>query len=161
MDVYIKAHGYRYQFSSVAQSCLTLCNPMKCSTPGLPVHHQLPESTQTNVHCVCDAIQPSQPLPSPSPPALNLSQHQSLFKWVSPSHQVAKILVFQLHNQSFQWTPRTNLQGGLVGSPCSPKDSQESSPKPQFKSISSSVLSFLYSPTLPSIHDHWKNHSLD
>ena len=81
---------------------------------------------QTNVHCVHDAIQPSQPLPSPSPPALNLSQHLSLFKWVSPSHQVAKILVFQLHNQSFQWTPRTNLlQDGLVGSPCSPRDSQK------------------------------------
>ena len=78
------------QFSSVAQSCLTLCDPMNCSMPGLPVHHQLPEFTQTHVHWVCDAIQPSHPLSSPSPPALNLSQHQGLFKWVSLSHQVAK-----------------------------------------------------------------------
>ena len=74
------------QFSSVAQSCPTLCVPMNRSTPGLPVHHQLPESTQTQVHWVGDAIQPSHPLSSPSPPALNLSQHQGLFKWVSSSH---------------------------------------------------------------------------
>ena len=71
--------GYSLQFSSVAQSYLTLCDPMNCSTPNLPVHHQLPEATQTHVHCVSDAIQPSHPLSSPSPPALNLSQHQSLF----------------------------------------------------------------------------------
>ena len=77
------------QFNSVAQSCPTLCDPMNLSTPGLPVHHQLPESTQTYVHRVSDAIQPSYPLSSPSPPALNLSQHQGLFKWVSSSHQVA------------------------------------------------------------------------
>ena len=70
----------KIQFSSVAQSCLTLCDPMNCSTPGFPVHHQLPKSTQTHVHCVSDAIQPSHPLLSPSPPALNLSQHQGLFK---------------------------------------------------------------------------------
>ena len=90
------------------------------------------------------------------------SQHQGLFKWVSSSHQVAKVLEFQLQHQSYQWTPRTNLlQDGLVGSPCSPRDSQESSPAPQFKSINSLLLSFLYSPTLTSIHDHWKNHSLD
>ena len=139
-----------------------LATHMNCSTPGLPVHHQLPESTQTHVHWVGDAIHPSHPLSYPSPPALNLSQHQGLFKWVSSSHQVAKVLEFQLQNQSFQWTPRTDvLQNGLVGSPCSPRDSQESSPTPQFKSINSLVLSFLYSPTLTSIHDHWKNHSLD
>ena len=77
------------QFSSVAQSCPTLCNAMNCSTPGFPLHHQLPESTQTRVHRVGDAIQPSHPLSSPSPPALNLSQHQGLFKWVISSHQVA------------------------------------------------------------------------
>ena len=77
-------------FSSVAQSHLTLCDPMNRSTPGLPVHHQLPESTQTHVHCVGDAIQPSHPLFSPSPPALNLSQHQGLFQWASSLHQVAK-----------------------------------------------------------------------
>ena len=73
------------QFSSVAQSCPTLCDPMNHSTPGLPVHHQLLESTQTHVHCVGDAIQPSHPLSSLSPPALNLSQHQGLLKWVSSS----------------------------------------------------------------------------
>ena len=85
------------KFSSVAQSCPTLCYPMNHSTPVLPVHHQLPECTQTHVHWVSDAIQPSHPLLSPSPPALNLSQHQGLFKWVSSSHQVAKVLEFQLH----------------------------------------------------------------
>ena len=83
--------------SSVAQLCLTFCDPMNRSTPGLPIHHQLPESTQTHVHWVGDAIQPSHPLSSPSPPAPNLSQHQGLFKWVSSSHQVAaKVLEFQL-----------------------------------------------------------------
>ena len=83
------------QFSSVAQSCLTLCDPMNHSTPGLPVHHQLPEFTQTHVHRVHDAIQPSHPLSSPSP-APNPSQHQSLFQWVNSSHEVAKVLEFQL-----------------------------------------------------------------
>jgi len=84
------------QFSSVAQSCLTLCDPMNHSTPGLPVHHQLQEFTQTHIHWVSDAIQPSHPLSSPSPPAPNPSQHQSLFQWVSSSHEVAKVLEFQL-----------------------------------------------------------------
>jgi len=97
------------QFSSVTQSCLTLCDPMGCSMPVLPVHHQLPELTQTHVHWVGDAIQPSHPLLSPSPPALNLSQHQGLFKWVSFLHHVAKLLEFQFQHQSFQWTPETDL----------------------------------------------------
>ena len=97
------------QFSLVTQSCLTLCGPMNYSMPGLPVHHQLPESTQIHVHRVYEAIQPSHPLSSPSPPALNLSQHKGLFKWVSSSHQVAKILEFQLQHQSFQWKPRSDL----------------------------------------------------
>ena len=97
------------QFSSVTQLCLTLCDPMNSSTPGLPVHHQLPEFTQTHVHWVRDAIQPSHPLSSPSPPDLNLSQHQGLFKWVSSSHQVAKVLEFQLQHQSFQWIFRTDF----------------------------------------------------
>ena len=98
----------------------------------------------------------------PSPPALNPSQHQSLFQWVNSSHEVAKVLEFQLQHRSFQRNPRADLlQNGLVGPPCSPRDSQESSPTPQFKSINSSVLSLLHSPTLTSIHDHWKNHSLD
>ena len=97
------------QFSSVAKSCPSLCNPMNRSMPGLPVHHQLPESTQTHVHRVNDVIQPSHPLSSPSLPTLNLSQHQGFFQWVSSSHQVAKVLEFQLQHQSFQWTPRTDL----------------------------------------------------
>ena len=147
-------------FSSVAQSCLTLCNPVGCSTPGFPVHHQLLEFTQTHVHWVGDAVQPSYPLLSPSPPTFNLSQHQGLFQWVSSSHQVAKVLEFQLQHQSFQWIFRTDfLQDWLVGSPCCPRDSQGSSPTPQFKSINSSALSFIYSPTLTSINDYWKNHS--
>ena len=98
-----------YQFSSVVQLCLTLCDSMNRSMQGLPVHHQLPESTQTPVHWVSDAIQPSHPLSSPSPPALNLSHHQGLFKWVSSLPQVARVLEFQLQHQSFQWTPRTDL----------------------------------------------------
>ena len=97
------------QFSSVTQSCLTLCNPMNCSTPGLPVHHQLLKFTQTHVHVVSDAIQPSHPLSPPSPPAPKPSQHQGLFQWVNSSHEVAKVLEFQLEHQSFQWTPRTDL----------------------------------------------------
>ena len=97
------------QFSSVAQSCLTLCDPMNCSTPGLPVHHLLLEFTQTHAHRVSDAIQPSHPLSFPSPPALNPSQHQGLFQWVNSSHEVAKVLEFQLQHQSLQWTPRTDL----------------------------------------------------
>ena len=97
------------QFSSVAQLFPTLCDPMNHSTPGLPVHHQLPESTKTHVHWVSDAIQPSHSLSSPSPTAFNLSQHQGLFQWVSSSHQVAKVLEFQLQHQSFQWRPRTDL----------------------------------------------------
>ena len=90
-----------YQFSSVAQSCLTPWEPMNHSTPDLPVHHQLPETTQTHVHRVSDAIQPSHPLSSPSPLALNLSQHQGLFQWVSSLQQVAKVLELQLQHQSF------------------------------------------------------------
>ena len=102
-------------FISLAQSCLTLCDPMNHSMPGLPVHHQHPEFTQTLVHQVGDAIQPSHPLSSPSPPAPNLSQHQGLFKWVSSSHQVAKVLEFQLQHQSFQWTFRTWSSLGWTG----------------------------------------------
>ena len=102
--------GGHHQFSSVQLlSCVQLCNTMNRSTPGLPVHDQLLESTQTHGHWVGDTNQPSYPLSSPSPPALNLSQHQGLFKWVSSSHQVAKVLDFQFQYQSFQWTPRTYL----------------------------------------------------
>ena len=95
--------------SSVTQSCLILCDPMDCSMPGLPIHCQLPEFTQTHAHWVGDAIQLSHPLFSPSPLALNLSQHQGLFQWVSSQHQVAKVLVSQLQHQSFQWIPRIDL----------------------------------------------------
>ena len=98
------------QFSSVQSlSRAQLCDPMDCSMPGFPVHHQLPELTQTHVHWFGDGIQPSHPLSSPSPPTLNLSQHQGLFKRVSSSHQVAKVLEFQLQHQSFQWILRIDL----------------------------------------------------
>ena len=97
------------QFNSATQSCLTLCDPMDCSTPGPPVHHQLMKFTQIHVHPASDAIQPSYPLLSPSPPASNLSQNQGLFQWVKSLHEVAKVLEFQLQRQSFQWTPRTDL----------------------------------------------------
>ena len=132
---------------------------MDRSTPSLPVHHQLPESTQTHVHQVGDAIQPSHSLSSPSPPALNLSQHQAVFQWVSSSHQEAEVLEFQPQHQSLSfeglisfriaWFDLFAVQGTL-----------QSSPTPQFKGINSSTLSLLYGPTLTPIHDYWKNHSL-
>ena len=150
------------QFSSVTQSCPTLCDPMNRNTPGLPVHHQLPEFTQTHVHQVSDAIQPSHPLSSPSPPAPNPSQHQGLFQWVNSLHEVAKVLEFQLQHHSFQRTPRTDrLYNGLVGSPCSPRDTQGSSPAPEFKSINSLCLSLLYGPTFTLIHYSWRKYSFD
>ena len=110
-----------------------------------PVHHQLPELAQTHVHQVTDATQPSHPLLSSFPPAFNLSQHQGLFKWVSSSHQVARVLEFQFQHQSFQWTPGLIPLGltGLIS--LQSGDFQESSPTPQFKSINSSALSFLHS----------------
>ena len=149
----------RSQFSSVTQSCLTFCDPTDCSMPGFPVHHQLRsllklmsiESVRPSNHLIV-----CRPLP---PPIFNLSQHQGLFQWVSSSHQVATVLELQLQ---YQWIFKTDLlYDGLVGSPCSPRDSQESSPIPQFESISSSALSLFYSPTLTSVYDYWKNHSFD
>jgi len=132
---------------------------MNRSMPGFPVYHQLPEFTQTYVRRVSDAIQPSLPLSSPSPPAPNPSQHQSLFQWVNSSHEVAKVLEFQLQHHSFQRNPRADLlQNRLVGSPCSPRDSQESSPTPQFKSINSLMLSLLHSQTIldvPKLQISW------
>ena len=95
--------------SSVAQSCPTLCDPMNRSMPSLPVHHKLMEFTQTHAPRVSDVIQPSHPLSSPFPPAPNPSQHQGLFQCVNSSHEVAKVLEFQLQHQSFQRTPRTEL----------------------------------------------------
>ena len=97
------------QFSPIAQSCLTLCNPTDCSTPGFSVLHELPHLAQTHVQRVGDAIQPSHPLSSPSPPTFSLSQHQDLFQWVSFSHHVAKVLELQLQHQSLQWIFRVDF----------------------------------------------------
>ena len=153
---------WRVQFSSVAQSCPTLCDPMDYSTPGLPVYHQLPELTQTHVHWASDAIQPSHPLSSPSPPALNLSQHQGLFQGGSSSLQVAKVLEFQLQPSVLpmniqEWFPLGWTGWILMLS----QGLWRVFSTPQFKSISSSVLSFLYSPALTSIYDDWKNYHFD
>ena len=109
----LKSH-INYKLSSVQYSRSVVSNslqPMNRNTPGLPVHHQLPEFTQTHVHRVSDAIQPFHPLLSPSAPAPNPSQHQGLFQWLNSSHEVAKVLEFQLQCQFFQWTPRTDLLG--------------------------------------------------
>ena len=147
-----------FQFSSVTQSCSASYTPTDCSIPGFPNFHQLPELAQTHVHQVGDAIQSFHHLSSLSSPSFNLLQHYGLFQWVSSLHQLAKVL--ELQHQSFQF--RTDfLQDGLVGSPCSPRDSRESSPTPHLKSVNSSALSFLYGPTLTYIHDYWKNHSFD
>ena len=136
--------------------------PHRLHQPGFPVLHYLQELAQTHVHWVNAAIQPSHPLSSASPPAFNLSQHQGLFQWVSPLHWLAKVLEPCLQHQSFRWLFRTDFfYDWLVGSPCSPKDSQESSPAPQFESISSLSPSLLYGPTLTSVHDYWKKHSFN
>ena len=149
------------QFRSVTQSFPTLGDLMDCSTQGLPVHHQLRKFTQTHVHWVGDAIQPPHPLSSPSPPSFNLSQHQGLFKWVNSSHQVAKVLVSASASASnepsglisfrMDWLDLLSVQGTL---------------KSLFQHYSSkaSILwhsGFFIAPTLTSIHDYWKNHSLN
>ena len=108
-SVSLQWHHSVSQFSSVTHSCLTLCDPMNRSTPDLPVHPPAPRVHPNPCAWVGDAIQPSHPLLSPSPPAPNPSQHQALFKWVSSSHQVAKVLEFQLQHQSFQWISRVNF----------------------------------------------------
>ena len=149
------------QFSSIVQSCPTLCNPMNRRTPGLTVHHHLLELTQTHVHRVCDAIQPSQPRSSPSHPDPNPSQHQSfpmsqLFIWGGHSTGVSALASF-LPKKSQGWSP-SEWTGWIS---LQSKGLSESSPTPQFKSINCSALSLLHSPTLTSIHDHRKNHSLD
>ena len=137
-----------------AKSCPTLCNSMDYSMTGSSVICYLSEFAQIHIHWVNDIIQPSHPLSPHSPPALNLSQHQGLFQWISTSHQVAQVLELQLHHQSFQWISRVDfLQDWLVWSPCSPRDSQESSPTPQSKSIHSLVISLLYGLTLTSLND--------
>ena len=134
--------------------------PTGLQNTRLPCPSYLPELAQIHVYWVSDAIQlSSSVIPFSS---FNLSQHQGLFQWVSSSHQVAKVLELQLQHQSFQWIFRTDfLQDWLVWSPCSPRDYQESSPTPHFKSINPLALSLLYGPTLTSTHDYWKNHSFD
>ena len=146
------------QFSSVAQLCPIICDPMDCSTPGLPVYHQLPEFIQL---ISIESVMPSNHLilyhpllfPPSIFPSIRVFSNESVFsvRWpkywsfsISPSNEYSGLISFRM---------------GLVGSPCSPRDSQESSPIPQFKSINSLVLSFLYSPALTCIHDYWKNHS--
>ena len=149
------------QFSSVTQLCPILCDPMDCSTPGLPVHHPLPGFTETHVHWVGDTIQPSSsviPFSSrlqsfPASGSFPVSQFFPSGGRSIGLSASASVLTMNIQD----WFPLD----GLVGSPCSPRNSQESSPTPQFRSIDSLALSFLYSPTLTSIHDYWKNHSLD
>ena len=148
-----------YQFILGTQSCPALCEPKDCSTSGFPVHHQFLEQAQTHVHRVSDAIQPSHTLLSPSPSII-------LSIKVFSKESVLHIRWPKCWSFSFSISPSLNIQDwfplGLTGwIPCSLRDSQESSPTPQFKNISSSALSFLYNPTLTPIHDHWKNHSLD
>ena len=151
-----------HQFTPVQISCSVLsnsCDPVDCSTPGFPVRHQLPEFTQTHIHKVSDAIQPSYPLLLPLllPPPVSRSFPVSQF-FSSGDQSIGASTLAPIS----PWIFRTDfLEDCLVGSPCCPRDSQESFPTPQFKSINSSVLSFLHSPTLTSIHDHWENHSLD
>ena len=149
------------RFSSV-QSCRTLWNPMDWSTPGFPVYQKLLELTQIHVLRVSDAIQPSHPLSSPSL-IFNLSQHQGLFHWVSSLLQVAKVLEFQLQYQPLQWIFRILGLTGWLSLQSKGLSVQTTvwTPTLQFKSISSSALSFLYSPTLTSKHDYWKNHRFD
>ena len=159
------------ELSHTKSTCYSSVQSLSCVllfvTPWIAARQASLSITNSQSLCKLMSIESVMPsnhliLSSPSPPALNLSQHQGLFQWISSSYQVAKVLEFQLQHQSFQWTPRTDLlYDGLIRSPCSPRDSQESSPTPQFKSINSLVLSFLYSPTFTSICDYWKNHSLD
>ena len=145
---------------SITQSCPTLWDPMNSNTPGFPVLHHLLEFAQTHVRWVGDAIQPSHPLSSPSPPAFNPSQHQGLFQWVGSLHQMAKILELQLQHQSLQWMFRIDFfQDWLVCSPCCPWDSQGSSPAPQCKGINSLALNLFLSSFHIHLYDYWKNHS--
>ena len=147
-----------FQFSSIQSlSCVwhfaTPCTAACQASLSITNSQSL---TQTHVHWVSDAIQPSHPLSSPSPPTFNLSQHKGLFKWVNYSHQFSESTsVLPMNIQD--WFP-LGCTGGFPGRP---RYSQESSPTPQFKSINSSALTFLHSPTLTSIHDYWKNHSFD
>ena len=161
MALFVLIHAKLLQFSSVAQSCLTLCNPMNHSTQAsLSITISRSSLRLTSIESVMPSshlilCHPLLLLPQSLPASGSFPMSQ-LFAWGGQSIGVSA------QHQSFQWTPRTGLLlDGLVGSPCSPRDSQESSPIPQFKGINSLVLSFLHSPTLTSIHDHWKNHSLE
>ena len=139
-------------------SCVRLCDPMDCSTPGLPVLYYLLEFCPIHVHWVMsdgDAIHPSRSLVPPSLPAFSFSHHQGLFQWVGSSHQVAKVSVLPMNIQDWFTLGLT----GLI--PLKSKGSQGSSSVPEFESISSSALSLLYGPAVTSIHDHWKNHNFD
>ena len=151
-------------FSSVQFSCSVVSNSFWPHEPQYarpPCPPPTPGSTQAHVHWVSDAFQPSHPLSSPSPPALNLSQHQALFQGVSSSHQVAKILELQLQHQSLKRIFRTDflIRTGWISMQF--KGLSRVFSNTQFKIISSLVLSFLYSPTLTPTHDYWKNHSFD
>ena len=150
------------QFSSVSQSCPTLCDPMDCSMPGFPVYHQLQELAQIHVHQVGDAIQSSHSLFSLSPPSLfpsiRIFCDESVLHIRWPKYWSFS---FSIRSSSKYSELISFRMDGLVGSPCSPRDSQESFSTPQFKSINSSALNFLYIPALTSIHNYWKNHSFD
>ena len=146
---------------SATQSCPTLCDPLECSTLGFPVIHHLPELAKTHVHWVGDATQPFHPLLSPSPPDFNLSQHQGLFQWVRSLHQVAKVLELRLQHHSFQWIFGTDFLQVDSFDLLAVQGILESSQIPQFKSIDSSTLSFLYGRTVTALPDYWKNHSFD
>ena len=150
------------QIRSFTQLCPTLCDPMNHSTPGLPVHHQLPELTELTF---IESVMPSSHLIlcrsllllPPIPPRIRVLSSESIIRMRWPKYW----------SFSFSIIPSKEIPGLIsfrmdwLDSPCSPRDSQESSPTPQFKSINSSALSFLHCPTLTSIHDHWKNHSLE
>ena len=137
--------------------CL-FCNPMDGSRPGLHVSHHLPEFAQDHVHCIADTIQPSHPLTPSS--ALSLSQHQGLFQWVSCSHQMTKLLEFQLqHSPSDDYSRLISRLIDLIS--LLSKGLLESSPAPHFKGINSLVLCHVYGPALTTIYDHWEDHSLD
>ena len=144
------------KLSLIAQSCPTLCTPwIAARQASLSITNSRSSLRLTSIESVMPSSHPILCCPllllTPIPTSIRVS-----------SHEVAKVLEFQLQHHFLKRNPRAVLlQNGLAGSPCSPRDSQESSPTPQFKSINSSVLSFLHSPTLASIHDHWKNHSLD
>ena len=167
-DIYSDHNWYRSwsnreHKSSVLFSCSVMSDsfqPMDFIMQGYLVHHQLPGCTQIHVHQVSDAIQPSHPLSSPSPPAFDLSQHQGLFQWVSSSHQVAKVLDLLLQHQPFPWILRTDFRIYWLDL-LAVQGTLKCLLQKKFKSINSSMLRFLYGPTLTFIHNYWKNHTFD